>query len=346
MSEAISCRAGRAASARPAADAQPATPRRRRSAEPPRSRGRSAAGGSGEAGDHAGGDRRPAVARGPDRRRPTSPPSCARACRRCCATPPCGGMWSLDPAIRDYVGEAREYAYDWNVPGGVPGNGPLLPTDDVGAMLGRIFGESDRRIRKPPLRRVHRRRDGLSRSARGRESPVGAAAEAHEPGGCGRCAAAGTGSERLPKPSAATVGRAPLDGATRRLRRPRAAPQRSSEPRGPARLRPRRHGGARTSLKSFESTLARLHSLLLCPPEQRARRVRWPSRAYGMEMREGRSRRGDPGGRRSRCAGARARHFAAGRLQLAEDPGRARAGRRGADRRLAHGAAARPLPSE
>src|SRR5690349_9250496 len=39
-------------------------------------------------------------------------------------------MWSLDPAIRDYVGEAREYAYDWNVPGGVPGNGPLLPTDD------------------------------------------------------------------------------------------------------------------------------------------------------------------------------------------------------------------------
>ena len=53
-------------------------------------------------------------------------------------------MWSLDPAIRDYVSEAREYAYDWNVPGGVPGNGPLLPTDDVGAMLGRIFGDDDR----------------------------------------------------------------------------------------------------------------------------------------------------------------------------------------------------------
>lgn len=50
-------------------------------------------------------------------------------------------MWSLDPAIRDYVSEAREYAYDWNVPGGVPGNGPLLPTDDVQAMLGRIFGD-------------------------------------------------------------------------------------------------------------------------------------------------------------------------------------------------------------
>jgi hypothetical protein len=50
-------------------------------------------------------------------------------------------MWSLDPAIRDYVGEAREYAYDWNVPGGVPGNGPLLPGDNVGEMLARIFGD-------------------------------------------------------------------------------------------------------------------------------------------------------------------------------------------------------------
>jgi hypothetical protein len=48
-------------------------------------------------------------------------------------------VWSLDPAIRDYVSEAREYAYDWNVPGGVPGNGPILPTDDVGAMVARIF---------------------------------------------------------------------------------------------------------------------------------------------------------------------------------------------------------------
>ncbi|MEA1833310.1 DUF3306 domain-containing protein [Methylobacterium durans] len=51
-------------------------------------------------------------------------------------------MWSLDPAIRDYVSEAREYAYDWNVVGGVPGTGPLLPTDDVGAMVGRIFGDA------------------------------------------------------------------------------------------------------------------------------------------------------------------------------------------------------------
>lgn len=48
-------------------------------------------------------------------------------------------MWSLDPAIRDYVSEAREYAYDWNVVGGVPGQGPMLPTDDIAAMLRDIF---------------------------------------------------------------------------------------------------------------------------------------------------------------------------------------------------------------
>ncbi|KAA2237160.1 DUF3306 domain-containing protein [Salinarimonas soli] len=49
-------------------------------------------------------------------------------------------LWAADPAIRDYVNEAREYAYDWNVPGGVPGTGELLPTDDVPAMVAWIFG--------------------------------------------------------------------------------------------------------------------------------------------------------------------------------------------------------------
>jgi len=49
-------------------------------------------------------------------------------------------MWSLDPGIRDYVSEARDYAYDWNIVGGVPGYGPLLPSDDVGAMLKQIVG--------------------------------------------------------------------------------------------------------------------------------------------------------------------------------------------------------------
>jgi hypothetical protein len=47
-------------------------------------------------------------------------------------------MWSLDPKIRDFVGDAREYAYDWNAPGGVPGYGPLPTTDDILRMAARI----------------------------------------------------------------------------------------------------------------------------------------------------------------------------------------------------------------
>lgn len=49
-------------------------------------------------------------------------------------------MWLLDPAIRDFVGPARDYSYDWNTPGGVPGNGPLEPGAAT-AMLRRIFGD-------------------------------------------------------------------------------------------------------------------------------------------------------------------------------------------------------------
>ncbi|HEX9464491.1 MAG TPA: DUF3306 domain-containing protein [Alphaproteobacteria bacterium] len=51
-------------------------------------------------------------------------------------------MWMLDPAIRDFVGPARDYAYDWNTPGGVPGNGALAP-EYVATMVRRVFGESD-----------------------------------------------------------------------------------------------------------------------------------------------------------------------------------------------------------
>jgi len=50
-------------------------------------------------------------------------------------------MWSLDPNIRDFIGDAREYAYDWNTPGGVPGFGPLSALDDVARMAARIVGE-------------------------------------------------------------------------------------------------------------------------------------------------------------------------------------------------------------
>ena len=50
-------------------------------------------------------------------------------------------MWALDPAVRDYRGEALDYAYDWNAPGGVPGGGDLPVDYDSREMVARIFGD-------------------------------------------------------------------------------------------------------------------------------------------------------------------------------------------------------------
>jgi hypothetical protein len=49
--------------------------------------------------------------------------------------------WALDPAIRNYVSPALEYAYDWNAPGGVPGGGELGAGIDVARMVAQIMGE-------------------------------------------------------------------------------------------------------------------------------------------------------------------------------------------------------------
>src|SRR5258705_12514620 len=48
--------------------------------------------------------------------------------------------WALDPAIRNYVNPALEYAYDWNTPGGVPGSSELGAGIDVARMVSQIMG--------------------------------------------------------------------------------------------------------------------------------------------------------------------------------------------------------------
>jgi len=50
--------------------------------------------------------------------------------------------WETDPAIRDFENPARDYALDWNTPGGAPGYGPLTESDDVAGILRGIFGEA------------------------------------------------------------------------------------------------------------------------------------------------------------------------------------------------------------
>lgn len=49
-------------------------------------------------------------------------------------------VWSLDPAIRDFV-EMAENQYDWNVPGGVPGFGEIAAGTDMKALLAQAIGQ-------------------------------------------------------------------------------------------------------------------------------------------------------------------------------------------------------------
>ncbi|MGQ3356694.1 MAG: DUF3306 domain-containing protein [Phreatobacter sp.] len=57
-------------------------------------------------------------------------------------------MWLLDPAIRDYVSPALDYAYDYNTPGGAPGFGPMETGQDaireVAEMFDRVLGKDQK----------------------------------------------------------------------------------------------------------------------------------------------------------------------------------------------------------
>lgn len=48
-------------------------------------------------------------------------------------------LWMLDTAIRHYVDPALDYAYDWNIPGGVPGNGALAAGFDAKGAAEKFF---------------------------------------------------------------------------------------------------------------------------------------------------------------------------------------------------------------
>ena len=51
--------------------------------------------------------------------------------------------WALDPAIRNYINPALDYAYDWNTPGGVPGSSEIGAGMDVARMVSQIMGSGE-----------------------------------------------------------------------------------------------------------------------------------------------------------------------------------------------------------
>ena len=51
--------------------------------------------------------------------------------------------WALDPAIRNYVNPALDYAYDWNTPEGVPGSSEIGAGMDVARLVSQIMGNGE-----------------------------------------------------------------------------------------------------------------------------------------------------------------------------------------------------------
>jgi hypothetical protein len=93
--------------------------------------------------------------------------------------------WLLDPAIRDFAGHARDYDYDWNIPGGAPGHGALEPGDDVTAMLRRILGAPEGEAAVPPR---DRETDHAGAGGSGALRPTGDQGSAGTAEGCGEAA--------------------------------------------------------------------------------------------------------------------------------------------------------------
>lgn len=51
--------------------------------------------------------------------------------------------WVADPVIASYQDPARDYFWDWNAPGGVPGGGGALDPDRVARMVRDLVGEPE-----------------------------------------------------------------------------------------------------------------------------------------------------------------------------------------------------------
>ena len=67
-------------------------------------------------------------------------------------------VWALDPAVRNYVGEALDYAYDWNTPGGVPGFGDILNDEQSVEFVRNLLAgpeTNEKVIEEAPARQDH-----------------------------------------------------------------------------------------------------------------------------------------------------------------------------------------------
>jgi hypothetical protein len=85
--------------------------------------------------------------------------------------------WALDPAIRNYVNPALDYAYDWNTPGGVPGGGEIEAGVDIARMVSQIMGGGESVLE----RMAPTAESGTKPASASAELPKGSATQNPEP---------------------------------------------------------------------------------------------------------------------------------------------------------------------
>jgi hypothetical protein len=145
-------------------------------------------------------------------------------------------MWLLDPAIRDYVNPALDYAYDYNTPGAAPGFGTMETSSDtireVADMFDRALGQDSTRAATDAAPERH---DNLSQ-AEGKSLGEDIAAQQDEQ-------TPPVTSDSGPMPVAATARPADLPWQERPARADAATHNNDKEMKE---IRPagRRHGGA------------------------------------------------------------------------------------------------------
>ena len=127
--------------------------------------------------------------------------------------------WALDPAIRNYVSPALEYAYDWNAPGGVPGGGELGAGVDVARLVSQIMGDPAVETKAFDANAAHEASDSLMLHDRDPSGPLPAVQSVrHAEDVAGKIEAAstsedtvyGTASSREPESPTTVAAQQPL----------------------------------------------------------------------------------------------------------------------------------------
>ncbi len=125
-------------------------------------------------------------------------------------------LWTLHPGISTYEDPARDYFWDYNAPGGVPGGGGALVPEKVAEMARKLLSGRTPPTAEPDPAVVERSETETAESpqtSEGAPSPPIEEVAGPEPGGVGRTSEADLPSETTPERPALSAPRRRHGGA-------------------------------------------------------------------------------------------------------------------------------------